>query len=1447
MTHVKGLKKNQSGTQVRSQRALRSATAARSRAVAPNVNLRASVTFRGAWAVEGATPEYGIYTVPVVEGGDFSLVGPLEDGYQYGCVDMGDGTLWGATGFTFYGMVFTTVDQYDTDTWTLTDSKEGSSASAWAFDTALDPTTGDVYGCFFNEDMSGVVWGKANYPEQTSTTLGTLNEILYGVGCSTAGQFYGMTQEGTLVKIDKETGATTPIGETGLATQYLTSGCVNNENNTFLYAVSTDAGGWLYEIDLATAEATLLTEFLDSEEIAGLYIAKPAAADKAPAVPKLSAVCDGGTMDVTLTLTMPETLYDGTPAPGQKFNYSIKAGDQEVASGFAVAGKTVVRTVTMTESGMTQFVATASNGDGVSPRAKASCYVGKGAPTAPANVTLQWADGTATLSWDAVTESADGGYLDPASVTYTVLSAAGEPVAEGLHTTTWSVSVAEPSDSYTLLSYSVKAVYDNKVSSATPSNTIGLGAYAAPLTMDLDDYAAEENFPRHTVVDANNDGKTWSVYYGSVRYSFNSQNAADDWLFSPAINLEAGKIYMFKAIAHAQGEKYPERIEVKAGQGALPTDMTLSVIEPTVVQGSSTTVTELSGMLKPTVSGRYNIGFHAISDADMNALTLVSYEIGSAMNPTAPAACSNIKISPSADGALKATIEFTMPKLNITGGNLTGDVSVKVLRNGETQVKTLTGKPGTTFSFADNVPAPEVYTYTFIPSNSAGEAGAPALASAYVGPLTPANPSEVSLTEIADNTLRLEWTPVTTDVDGNPLAPGNVVTYNVYSIVAEDGSLYYDEKLNSQPLEGTSFEYTIEPPQKQSMFYLGIQAVNGTVEGDVIAEGTLVGPPYDMPVVYTNMESLDSFLLTVGGTGSVSFANHELGVEAFDGDDSYIAIKHVNSQDALGTKTYISSGKILLSGDYPILSYYEYQVADASENETVVSVICDNQETVLKTYSSSELPVAGWNKVKVDLSAFRGKVVMVRLGAVLRTHLYNIYDLIEVKNNLANDLGVSIAAPAAVESDQKFDVMVTVSNEGATENGAATVDLLRNGEVIDSQNVSPIAPGSSVEFAFEQIIGKPDTSAEFSAVVNFASDQDETNNTSDVLTVERKKSTLPGITGLTGERGQEGIVLNWDAIDGDNLPVDPQTEDFESAESWAHEFEGWTFVDNDGVAVGGFQNLPLPGITSGTSTASFFIFDSAPDDFNATFAAHSGDKYLAALYRNDDGQTDDWAISPELSGDAQTVSFWASSYSDSYPETIEILCSSTDTDLESFTGVVSATKVPGEWTEFTADLPEGTKYFAIRSCATGSFMLMIDDVTFAAAGAASSLEHVGYNVYRDGVKINDAPLASNSYVDTEAGDAAHAYHVSAVYNRGESEFTTVTVDEAGISAVTLAGVSVVAENSEIIVTGAAANQVTVAAVDGKEIYSAVGDARIPVVSGIYLVTVGRNTVKLIVR
>ncbi len=135
-----------------------------------------------------------------------------------------------------------------------------------------------------------------------------------------------------------------------------------------------------------------------------------------------------------------------------------------------------------------------------------------------------------------------------------------------------------------------------------------------------------------TIIDANNDGSTWSFdIANAARYHYSQANAGDDWLVSPRVSLKAGKKYHFSIDTKAQNATYPERFEVKAA-----TENTAEALAAGVEVIPSTDVnyallrTSETEEFTVAESGEYYIGVHAISDKDMYYLTADNFLIEAA-------------------------------------------------------------------------------------------------------------------------------------------------------------------------------------------------------------------------------------------------------------------------------------------------------------------------------------------------------------------------------------------------------------------------------------------------------------------------------------------------------------------------------------------------------------------------------------------------------------------------------------------------------------------------------------------------------------------------------------------------------------------------------------------------------------------------------------------------
>lgn len=1439
---LEGIRPLTSDAVMRNRRALLSATSA-SRAMSNAVGLQAYVFY-------GKSPK-GVYNIPRSAAEDFELVLEPYSNYScnFGCVFDGDVIHMGVVENGYYGASYYYVE-IDANTGS---QLKKTKLNAGEYDIlaqacALDPTTGDVYGVFMSKDFNTKNWAKAKYTSPVGSTVikADFDPTIMGLGCDDSGQYWGLTMDGQLLKIDKATGNYEIVAQTKVVSgsTYAVSGCVNSRDNTFIQSTMTSSSSSaLYEVDLATGATTKLLDFTTGYQFGGLHTwAYP---EKAPTAPLVTLDCEMGSMDAIVTITMPTELFDGTPIGEQQVSYTIKYGSNtaDIREGAAAAGATVTESITFPFAGMKEITVYCHNDAGASPKVKKSVFVGKGTPKAPQNVSLTWADGVATLTWDAVTEGSDMGYFNPDEIRYDITDLSGTLVREDVEGTSASFDVAEPASGVISIGYKVKAKNGDRKSFDTPSNTISLGHYIAPVTIE---FSSKDIFDQHVVVDGNADRKTWA--YGSrvAEYTFHSSNTADDWLFTPGIELTGGKAYSVKATAKGS-QSYPEKMEIKAGRGLAVDAMTISVANVMVFNTNDEMVQE--GFFLCPESGMYNFGFHALSDPNMNRLKMSKYEVEELSSCLIPAAVNDMAVSPSTIGDLTATITFTLPAKSVLDDDLEGEVTYALLCGNRT-VKTATGNIGEAVSVEDTVDSEGDYTYTVVCSNATGT-GPKTSASAFIGPLAASAPAGFTVSKSGDNTLHFTWNAVTTDVAGHELPTDNI-TYSLFAI--ENGS---PTGILAEGITSSEYDMEVNIPANQEIVVYGLAAFNRGKNSSLVGAQILLGHDYEMPVVYTDTESLQNYSLFVQGSGNVGIGSSaSLGITGADGDDSYFVIQN-QSAGGIGA---ILTGNIAISGESPMLSLFVYRLVGESNlpdmNKTTVQVFtADGQFVTLDEFTHYEkLPEENaWNRLRYPLQDFAGQTIRIRIVGEAVGFVYHLYDAVTIYNEVPFDLSVEIAAPRKVATGKTFPISVDVVNEGAQDVDEFSVSLLRDGELIDTHTFeNGLGFDESGRVEFTSSIGLYDeATAVYTAMIHCEADGNEDNNQVSA-TVNRIIVDYPVPTSLAGENVSEGMSLTWQAPEIPEQTVVETTETFESAESFADEYAGWIFIDKDQTPIGGFSGLEIPGHPS-RGNSSFFIFDTDlladDDESKASFEAHSGKKYLACIYALR-GELDDWAVSPRLTGEEQEISFYARSYNGSYPEKIEVYATGSDevANLDAYECVMETVIVPKEWTEYKVTLPAGTRHFAIRSCAGDSFMLLVDDVTFKRLEGFDG-ELQGYNVYCDGTRINEATIENAGHIHTDVPEGAHTYHVTAVYDKGESELSApLLLEKSGVEWIaSMSDPKVKTEGRAIIVSDAEGLKVDIFTADGSTILSALGNARVTVAPAIYMVRVGPRTFKVIVR
>lgn len=139
------------------------------------------------------------------------------------------------------------------------------------------------------------------------------------------------------------------------------------------------------------------------------------------------------------------------------------------------------------------------------------------------------------------------------------------------------------------------------------------------------DFSQSGVFNQFTVVDANSDGKTWTLSSGKARYSYHSTNVADDWLITSAIHLDKGKTYELKYGCYASNSSR-ERMEVYLSTSATKEGMNRCLISPYDLSTSSSSVKSIRFTIT-SESNDYYIGFHAISPADLYSIYITTISL----------------------------------------------------------------------------------------------------------------------------------------------------------------------------------------------------------------------------------------------------------------------------------------------------------------------------------------------------------------------------------------------------------------------------------------------------------------------------------------------------------------------------------------------------------------------------------------------------------------------------------------------------------------------------------------------------------------------------------------------------------------------------------------------------------------------------------------------------
>lgn len=1251
-----------------------------------------------------------------------------------------------------------------------------------ATETASSRATGKVYGQFYNNTLSGFEFGVIDYDAMERTTIAESQNKYVALGVTSYEAVYGVATDGNLYRIDTETGEERLIGATGVEVaensrqSYTQSGEIDQDNDVFYWAaIDKNQHAALYTVDLTSGVATIIADMPHNEQILGMAIPDATPADAAPAaVTDFAVTFSGGSTSGTVTFTAPAKSYGGTSLSGT-VSYTVKANQRTVASGVATPGQKISTPISVRE-GTTYFRLSLSNEAGDGPVSRLTRYVGFDEPLPPTSARLSVAtDGTATVTWGAPQRGVNDGYVG--QLTYDVVRNPGNiTVAEGIDARSFTEKLPDQLGNYT---YGITAINGTKRSQEARTNAVSHGSSIEPTYTET--FGTQEDFNLYQTINANNDNYTWSWHevLQCAQYETNPGASADDWLVSPPIHLQANHVYTLSFKARNSLVYYNEVIEAKWGTGNQVSALTNSMVGETTLSGAEfkTFSKEITSDKDQTIY----LGIHALSPAATAKILVDDITIEDCGHLQGPDGAQNLTVTPDAQAGLKATIAFTVPTKNVAG-NAVGTISQFVVERDGQAVHTFTSATaGQTLTCTDDAPKHGLNRYAVTGYTQQG-AGRKVEQTVWVGLDQPAAPQGLSATD-TDQGARLAWVAPTGKGlhDGVVLAEG--LSYNVYEYDAED--LLEPWQPVGEDLSATSFDLALSKTGAQSVRHYAVSALNAAGEGDrADAPVVIDGAPYTLPFRSGFAPGVDPALWwtpLVEDAGSSQFLRN--GQQASDGDGHcmmYTSYKAEATAD-------LYSGKIALAGTQNAEVVFSHNATAGSQDRIEVTVQQPGQAAeTIGTVDYQTIAGSGWQRTSFAIPAKYASAPYIIVGFHASAPLYHAIRLddVSVRGALDNDLALTMTAPKSAEKGLPVEVTLTVENRGTKPSSAYELRLMAGSEVVYSEDFAQSLPALATNTVEARIVfpvylrGSEQT---LLATLTNASDEDAANNTAtqQVLLAE---SPVPAPVSVSGSQQGDAVTLSWGVPTPASIPT---TENFEEYDAWTIDKIGpWTtYSSNKGETGWLWGSMGMPFEHEGEPYVYIvFVPDSIQDGitrYNHTLKPHSGDRCLMARYSYDEKYNsidcDDWLFSPMLSGEAQTIKFYANDAESDptnprYSASFEVLYSTSGQKPEQFTRVDAFTQESGHWGEYTFEVPQGAQYFAIRNISDGEsfYSLLLDDVSYRAGYGL--LE--GFNVYRDNELIESLSASTTSYSEEQMPWGRHQYAVTAVFAGGESALAT---------------------------------------------------------------------------
>lgn len=1394
----------------------------------------------------------------------------------------------GTTAYTFY----------DSD-WNVTGriSYTLNSKNTLPYAMTYDPTTSTIYCCVFE---SSTQWGfdkekleqfgRINFNDAGEPVVVINSELpthMRALAADKDGNITGIGLDGMLYDINKFTGeATATVAVTGLegedpwgeyAPIFISHGresAVYDWETGYIYFAYTEGEFWdpfIARIDPKTGKAETVASLgydgcVNYDVFTGLYFKQQTKSDKVvpSAASDLTVEPVGTDLQAKVTFKAPTTDSNGDDLSGN-LTWRISNGNDDLANGTTTPGATVTTTVDVAQGGSSHFVVYIGQNDGESAAVNTTVFIGPDTPVIDSAPTTRVNGNRVTISWRQPYALNKGNL---GALSYKITRMPDDVVVAESCTALSYVDNIE-SDIKRCYYYTVEPKAGPVTGEAVTSRSVYVGTY---LELPWVDSFTDANlFLQYPVIDNNKDNNIWEINTNSSHecaYYASNDNDADDYLLIGPFKMNSGNNYTFKMTAG--GHNIRERVAVYVGTD--PDDVSsfdTELLAPTDIIASKGYLS-VNRSFQPKTDGIYYFGIQACTPSNSQYLYIydVSVSVADKGAPAAPA----VDAIP---GATTATLKITLPTKNIDGTTTSGLNLVKIIRDNN-QIGTISEglTPGTVVEYTDtdNVTRGN-HTYEVVVSNAVGD-GSPAQTILFRGLDFPGTPRNLRIWEDLDKTglMHITYDHPERGYNGGYIDPNNI-TYSLNYLIM--GSSSGEIELGS----GTTHTFQIPGNiTSQDVFGGSIYGINGagSVRSSWATAIATFGPAIPLPI----HESWPGQGQQSGiWTGQIVVSGDKTDNSYWNiCDGSYTSFKPQDGDTGMmlfvanqenSRRRFLTPRFTLEGTTNPTLVFY-YYYTDKLTSFKVQAYEDDKPIADVQDIDIAPANRGKWIRASIPLKQYLGcKYLQLGFTAYGTTgEEVMALDNVTISDLRAHNLSVvDYAGPSKININEVGTFVASIRNNGTdtAPAGSYKIHLYKNGNIVCSTDGIALAPDTEAMAVLRDTPSVVDPgSSTYYIAVEYAPDQYSADDQSIHKVVRIVTPDYPTVTDLAGEEAN-GVTLTWSDPSTADMPGTPTTESFETYEDFTiSDIGDWSVYDADGKAtVIMAQTTGVVEFPHFSEPMAWIVFD--PDKANVlgnAWFARTGKKMLVAFQACIDNSrltaSEDWLISPELNGARQVITFYGRTGMKGYsPESFDFMVSSTGNQPADFTALAKDQLMgydDTEWPEYAFTVPEGTRYFAIVHKSFNKFAMLIDDITYIPAGSSPiSLDLMGFNVYRDGKRLNSEPVVENEYVDnTVEARKQYTYHVSTVWDQGEAPLSNpVTIEvTTGITGVTTCTLVVTPLQGAVRIEGGEGQLVEIFTPAGMRVATATvnGTVEIPVGNaGIYIVKAGSTAEKVVVR